>query len=190
MSLHNDHQKGLLITAIGGLTLTVDIPLIRLADGSAWSILLLRTGTTILVPINGTEVSRRAADFALALARPHRARVKVLYVSQAARGGGRTDSVSHRREEAVLKDIANLADRYGVAVDTAIRARATPDRAIVREMTKGAAMVVMGVTQRPGDDLFFGDTAAAVLAGSTGPVVLLASERAPRNGEVPDDETG
>lgn len=48
MSSHNDHQKGLLITAIGGLTLTVDIPLIRLADGGAWTILLLRTGTTFL----------------------------------------------------------------------------------------------------------------------------------------------
>ncbi|TJV29280.1 MAG: EamA/RhaT family transporter, partial [Mesorhizobium sp.] len=41
MSSHNDHQKGLLITAIGGLTLTIDIPLIRLADGGAWTILLL-----------------------------------------------------------------------------------------------------------------------------------------------------
>ena len=48
MSSHNDHQKGLLITAIGGLTLTVDIPLIRLADGGAWTILLLRTGTTFV----------------------------------------------------------------------------------------------------------------------------------------------
>ena len=48
MSSHNDHQKGLLITAIGGLTLTVDIPLIRLADGGAWTIMLLRTGTTFV----------------------------------------------------------------------------------------------------------------------------------------------
>ncbi|MBB6407727.1 DMT family transporter [Mesorhizobium sangaii] len=48
MSSHDDHQKGLLITAIGGLALTVDIPLIRLADGGAWTILLLRTGTTFL----------------------------------------------------------------------------------------------------------------------------------------------
>jgi len=48
MSSHNDHQKGLLITAIGGLTLTIDIPLIRLADGGAWTILLLRTGTTFI----------------------------------------------------------------------------------------------------------------------------------------------
>ncbi|TIV76897.1 MAG: EamA/RhaT family transporter, partial [Mesorhizobium sp.] len=48
MSTHTDHQKGLLITAIGGLTLTVDIPLIRLADGAPWTIMLLRTGTTLL----------------------------------------------------------------------------------------------------------------------------------------------
>lgn len=48
MSPHNDHQKGLLITAIGGLTLTVDIPLIRLADGGAWTIMLLRTSTTFV----------------------------------------------------------------------------------------------------------------------------------------------
>ncbi|TIT49727.1 MAG: DMT family transporter, partial [Mesorhizobium sp.] len=48
MSSHHDHQKGLLITAIGGLILTVDIPLIRLADGGAWTILLLRTGTTFI----------------------------------------------------------------------------------------------------------------------------------------------
>ncbi|TPN38881.1 DMT family transporter [Mesorhizobium sp. B2-3-3] len=48
MSSPYDHQKGLLITAIGGLTLTVDIPLIRLADGGAWTIMLLRTGTTFV----------------------------------------------------------------------------------------------------------------------------------------------
>ncbi|MES0096839.1 DMT family transporter [Mesorhizobium sp. M0019] len=51
MSSHNDHQRGLLITAIGGLTLTVDIPLIRLADGEAWTILLLRTGTTFVATL-------------------------------------------------------------------------------------------------------------------------------------------
>lgn len=51
MSAHHDHQKGLLITAIGGLALTFDIPLIRLADGGAWTILLLRTGTTFLAAL-------------------------------------------------------------------------------------------------------------------------------------------
>ncbi|MDP8996941.1 MAG: universal stress protein, partial [Pseudomonadota bacterium] len=137
----------------------------------------LRADATILVPVNGTEVARRGADFALALARPHRARVRVLYVSQT-RKGKRPSSVSHLREEAVLKDIAELADRYGVTVETAIRSSATPDKAIVREMDKGIAVMVMGVTQRPGDDMFFGNTATAILAASNCPVVLLASDRA------------
>jgi drug/metabolite transporter (DMT)-like permease len=47
MSSHDTHTKGLLLTALGGLTLTVDIPLIRLAHGEAWTILLLRTGCTL-----------------------------------------------------------------------------------------------------------------------------------------------
>jgi drug/metabolite transporter (DMT)-like permease len=42
------HTKGLILTAIGGMTLTVDIPLIRLADGEVWSILLVRSGMTFL----------------------------------------------------------------------------------------------------------------------------------------------
>jgi drug/metabolite transporter (DMT)-like permease len=47
----SDYSKGLLLTAIGGLVLTVDIPLIRLADGNAWSILMLRTGTTFIAAL-------------------------------------------------------------------------------------------------------------------------------------------
>ena len=50
-SADTNHRKGLLITAIGGLALTVDIPLIRLAEGDPWPILMLRTGTTVLAAI-------------------------------------------------------------------------------------------------------------------------------------------
>jgi drug/metabolite transporter (DMT)-like permease len=46
LPLHTNHRKGLLITAIGGLVLSFDIPLIRLAYGDPWPILMLRTGTT------------------------------------------------------------------------------------------------------------------------------------------------
>lgn len=48
---HSDHAKGLLITGIGGLALTIDIPLIRLSDGNAWSILMLRGGVTFLAAL-------------------------------------------------------------------------------------------------------------------------------------------
>lgn len=47
----SNHSKGLLLTGIGGLALTVDIPLIKLADGNNWSILMVRSGTTFLAAI-------------------------------------------------------------------------------------------------------------------------------------------
>ena len=50
-AIETNHAKGLLITAIGGLALTVDIPLIRLAGGDAWSILMLRAGVTFLAAL-------------------------------------------------------------------------------------------------------------------------------------------
>lgn len=51
MTVSHDHSRGLLIAALGGMALTVDIPLIRLADGEPWSILLLRTGTTLIAAV-------------------------------------------------------------------------------------------------------------------------------------------
>ncbi|MCV0396347.1 MAG: DMT family transporter [Rhizobiaceae bacterium] len=43
-----DHNRGLLLAATGGLALTVDIPLIRLAGGDTWSILLVRSAVTFV----------------------------------------------------------------------------------------------------------------------------------------------
>ena len=47
----NSHAKGLMLTAVGGMVLTIDIPLIRLAQGETWSIILYRSTTTFLVSI-------------------------------------------------------------------------------------------------------------------------------------------
>mgnify|MGYP001187642901 CR=1 FL=1 len=41
------HAKGVLITFLGGLALSFDIPLVRLADGSVWSILATRCVCTL-----------------------------------------------------------------------------------------------------------------------------------------------
>lgn len=52
MSLQlSPHSRGLLLTAIGGLALTVDIPLIKLADGDVWSILFLRGSSTLVAAL-------------------------------------------------------------------------------------------------------------------------------------------
>jgi drug/metabolite transporter (DMT)-like permease len=44
----SDHRKGLLLTAVGGLALSMDIPLVRLADGEIWSILTARSVAMVL----------------------------------------------------------------------------------------------------------------------------------------------
>ncbi len=48
---HPDHARGLLLTAIGGLALTADIPLIKLSGGDVWSVLMLRSGTTFVAAL-------------------------------------------------------------------------------------------------------------------------------------------
>jgi nucleotide-binding universal stress UspA family protein len=149
--------------------------------GGAVKMPALQAGETILVPVNGTEASRRAAELALALARPNRARVKALYVAREDKASSRKTSLSHRREEAVLKDIADLGERYGVSIVTAMRMQGAPGDAIRKEAARSIALVVMGVTQRPGDELFFGETAASVLGKSRVPVVLLSTGRVQRD---------
>jgi nucleotide-binding universal stress UspA family protein len=74
----------------------------------------------------------------------------------------------------VLKDIAALAERHDVPLRNATRDMA-PDEAILREAGRGCDLVVLGVSRRPGDMLFFGNTAAAVLERSPTSILFVAS---------------
>ena len=49
--LQNNHTKGLLLTAIGGMMLTFDIPLIKLAGGEPWTVLMIRSAATFIVAL-------------------------------------------------------------------------------------------------------------------------------------------
>jgi Kef-type K+ transport system membrane component KefB/nucleotide-binding universal stress UspA family protein len=135
----------------------------------------------ILIPVNGSDVSRRAAEVAFVLARASDARVSGLYVSSAGAGNAkgkraRRGSATRRSEEAVLKDIAELADRYDVNIRTAMQVDAAADEAILKEAKRrGFDLIVLGVSRRPGDTLFFGNTAMAVLENSDIPVVFVAT---------------
>lgn len=178
-------QKGAFTRRLNDITRGFDgsLCLVVKGGGKMEKVPVLEPGATILVPVNGTEVARRAADLAFAIARPQRARVKALYVAPRARDAARRVSLSHRREEAALKEVAELAERYGVAIETAMRAQGAPADVISREVAKGAALVVMGVSKRSGDDLFFGETVSAVLTECASPVVLVAAE-GPRRSET------
>ena len=131
---------------------------------------LLHGRSRLLVPVNGSSQSRRAAEIAFAVARGTGARVHILFVSQT---DGR--SRTRLREERVLKDMSDLGGRYGVSVSTHISARAAAADAILHESRRNYAMIVMGVSARTGESLFFGNTATAVLKDGAIPVLMVAT---------------
>lgn len=47
MSVQDHHARGLLLCAVGGLAISFDIPLVKLAAGEAWSVLLVRCLMTL-----------------------------------------------------------------------------------------------------------------------------------------------
>jgi len=133
---------------------------------------------SVLVPVNGTEPSRRAAEVAITLARATKAPVTVLYVAArtAGRRGMRRGIRNRRNEEAILKDIVAIADGYNMSIRTAVVAEPAADEAILREIERRSHnLVVMGAGRRPGERLFFGDTAAALLEKSERSLLFVAT---------------
>ena len=125
---------------------------------------------SILVPVNGTEVSRRAAEVAIAIARANRAPVTALYVAPGNKGRSR------RNEEAILKEIVDLGETYAVDIRSAVRASDAADVAIVREAARRKHnLIIMGTARRPGEKLNFGDTAAGLLEKSSQSLVFVVS---------------
>jgi Kef-type K+ transport system membrane component KefB/nucleotide-binding universal stress UspA family protein len=131
---------------------------------------------SILVPINGSEVSRNGAETAFAIALPTRSSVTALYVSASAQEGRKRSrrSLTRRNEESALKDIAQLGERYDVDLKTAIAPNRNAEIPI-REEAKDHDLIVIGVSRRPGKALFFGNTAAALMKDWDGPILFVAS---------------
>jgi Kef-type K+ transport system membrane component KefB/nucleotide-binding universal stress UspA family protein len=135
-----------------------------------------RSPAHILVPVTGSEVSRRAADVAMAIASACDCPVTALYVATSGVNNGHKGRVfrARRQEQAIMKDMVEMADHHDVTARTAVRSDIAPRDAILAEAKKHD-LIVMGVSRRPGDKLFFGDTAAAVLEKAPASIVFLAS---------------
>jgi Kef-type K+ transport system membrane component KefB/nucleotide-binding universal stress UspA family protein len=132
----------------------------------------------ILVPVNGTDVSRRATEVAITIARLVDAPMTALYVSNSRTAGRprRRQLRARQQEQAILKDAVDLADQYDKKITTTVRAEVAPDEAIINAIKEGGHnLVVMGVSRRPGDKLFFGDTAASVFAHATASILFVAT---------------
>ncbi|MBV9905000.1 MAG: universal stress protein [Alphaproteobacteria bacterium] len=74
----------------------------------------------------------------------------------------------------MLKDIPDLGERYDVNLTTSLQPHGEAEAAILRA-ANDHTLIVMGVTQRPGDQLFFGNTATALLTKSKVPIFFIAT---------------
>jgi Kef-type K+ transport system membrane component KefB/nucleotide-binding universal stress UspA family protein len=133
---------------------------------------------SILVPVNGTNSSRRGAEVAITMARATKAQVTVVYVAVRADGkpAARRSLRTRSHEEAILKDIVAIADGYNMSIRTAVLADNAADEAILNEVRlRKNNLIVMGVGRRPGDKLYFGDTASSLLENAECSLLFVAS---------------
>jgi K+:H+ antiporter len=129
----------------------------------------------VLVPITGTAVSRDGAEVAIALAQASAGSVTALYV---------TDSEKMARNwrqqfaaEAAIKEVVGIGELYGIEVRGLIRRGHPTENAILREI--GASrynLLVMGVSPRPGAQLFLGEVAADVLERAHCSLLFVSGE--------------
>jgi nucleotide-binding universal stress UspA family protein len=70
----------------------------------------------------------------------------------------------------------SIADGYNMSIRTAVLADNAPNEAILSEAERRKNnLIVMGVSRRPGEKLFFGDTASALLADAECSLLFVAS---------------
>jgi Kef-type K+ transport system membrane component KefB/nucleotide-binding universal stress UspA family protein len=135
----------------------------------------------MLVPVTGTDTAKRAAEIAIEIARSTNAEMIVLYVASRQFSAnadlmGRRRILERRYEEAVLKDIVDIADHNGVEVRTKVAVADHPHAAILDEAKKtGATLVVLGVSTRPTEALLFGNTANRLMEEGRQSLLLVAS---------------
>jgi len=69
-----------------------------------------------------------------------------------------------------------LGDTYGVEAKPAVCSEKLADQVVLKEMAKRKHnLIVMGVERRPGEKLFFGETATAILEKSDRSIVFVVS---------------
>ena len=139
----------------------------------------LRFPLDILIPVTGTGYSRNGAEVAFAIAKAANVRPTVLYVSTARQGSwvsrwGELQLTS--QEQAIVHSLEALGTQYGVVVNTISISHRNPQQAILAQAARGRHnLIVMGVHRHSTEALYFGSSAAAILAQTERSVLLIAS---------------
>lgn len=132
----------------------------------------------IMVPVTGTDYSRRAAEVAVALAKGANTAVTVLHVTRprSEMGLTRLEHEATAPARAVVREIEAMARREGVAFRSVVRTHRLHEQVIQQELQAGHhTMLVLGVNARPGDRLSLGDTTEELLRRTDCAVLLVKS---------------
>jgi nucleotide-binding universal stress UspA family protein len=139
----------------------------------------------ILVPVSGTRVSRQGAELAIALTQASRGSVTALYVATGTRRVlpwqqrfGRA-LAPRDTADAAIREVIELGGHYGIAVTGRIRTVSARQNAILREVQSGRHdLLVMGVSPRSGEQLFFGEMPAEILDRAPCSVLFVSGDPA------------
>ncbi|MFL6799136.1 MAG: cation:proton antiporter [Xanthobacteraceae bacterium] len=143
----------------------------------------MRPFTKILVPITGSENSRRGAEVALVLGRSAKAHMSTLSVVSPE---SRSKRRGRRDARGVMREIDSIASHLGVTVATNVRYDLSAADAILQVVDKDHhELIVMGVARRPGERLSFGVVAHALLASATCSLMFIAPQPLAPTGRPP-----
>jgi nucleotide-binding universal stress UspA family protein len=170
----------------GGGAVTFDADVARLVrDFEGVTALAVSRGAAlvrprrILVPTTGTDYSKRAGEIAVAIAKAVGATLTALHVRRPGRRAHpalATDRREEDRARAPVDELVALARRDGVIADAAVVADDPEEAAIMSEAARGSYdLLVLGVKLRPGEHLFFGDTAHAIIDSRCCTLLLVES---------------
>lgn len=133
---------------------------------------------SILVPITGNPASLRAAEIAIILGEVAGASITGIYIvdEPPVTSPRLHRSALARDERAVLAEFVAMAKARGVRVQTIIRRTATVTDAILAEAQGGAySLLLVGVSRRAGEDLFFGNRVKTLVHRCALSMMLLSS---------------
>ena len=130
---------------------------------------------TVLVPVTGSEVSRRGAELALTLGKAAGTEVTALAIIPPEDRAARNRYSTRRRDaHQTARELRLIADGFEQPIKTKQRTDLSAEDAILREARYGGQdLIVMGVGRRAGEDLSFGGIAGALLESSDRSLLFL-----------------
>lgn len=175
----SDGESGIFSTVVDRVLSRVTIPTIIVRSPSE-SDISLDLPRRILIPVNASQATRAAEEFAYSLASASGGDVTALHIINKPEGQGMMLE-EHRIDDArragteLLADATQLGSRLGLSVTTILGVAENPEREIVDKANSGEFdLLVLGVAQRPlSNRSFLGHRTTYIIENSRIPVVII-----------------